>query len=99
PSHGADFRFGTLIVCFQWPADPRSPQDATDFWGRTLGRKGFPMDFGLTETQQQIRDEVLRLCARFGESYWLERENTATFPHEFFQTMADGNWLGIAMQE
>jgi acyl-CoA dehydrogenase len=57
------------------------------------------MDFGLTETQQQIRDEVLRLCARFNESYWLERENTATFPHDFFKAMADGNWLGIAMPE
>ena len=57
------------------------------------------MDFGLTETQQQIRDEVLRLCARFGEAYWLERENTATFPHDFFNTMAAGNWLGIAMPE
>jgi acyl-CoA dehydrogenase len=57
------------------------------------------MDFGLTETQQQIRDEILRLCAKFTDTYWLERENTASFPHDFFQTMAAGNWLGIAMPE
>ena len=57
------------------------------------------MDFALTDAQQQIRDEVLRLCARFDDTYWLERENTATFPHEFFDAMAAGSWLGIAMPE
>ena len=57
------------------------------------------MDFALTDAQQQIRDEVLRLCARFDDAYWLERENTATFPHAFFDAMAAGNWLGIAMPE
>ncbi len=57
------------------------------------------MDFALTDAQQQIRDEVLRLCAQFDDTYWLERDNTATFPHEFFDAMAAGSWLGIAMPE
>jgi acyl-CoA dehydrogenase len=57
------------------------------------------MDFALTDAQQQIRDEVLRVCARFDDTYWLERENTATFPHAFFDAMAAGQWLGIAMPE
>src|SRR5580658_7814415 len=57
------------------------------------------MDFALTDAQQQIRDEVLRLCARFDDTYWLERDNTATFPHAFFDAMAAGQWLGIAMPE
>jgi acyl-CoA dehydrogenase len=57
------------------------------------------MDFALTHEQQQIRDEVLRLCARFDDAYWLERERSATFPEDFYRTMADGNWLGIAMPE
>src|SRR6201985_3043013 len=57
------------------------------------------MDFSLTDQQQQIRDELLRLCARFDDAYWLERDRTATFPDAFFATMADGNWLGIAMPE
>ena len=57
------------------------------------------MDFALTDAQQQIREEVLRLCARFDDTYWLERENTATFPHGFFDAMAAGQWLGIAMPE
>jgi acyl-CoA dehydrogenase len=57
------------------------------------------MDFALTDAQQQIRNEVLRLCARFDDAYWLERDRTATFPDAFFAAMAEGNWLGIAMPE
>jgi acyl-CoA dehydrogenase len=57
------------------------------------------MDFALTDEQQQIRDEVLKLCARFDDAYWLERDRTATFPDAFFAAMAEGNWLGIAMPE
>src|SRR6478609_8228658 len=57
------------------------------------------MDFALTDPQQQIRDEVLKLCARFDDAYWLERDRTATFPDAFFAAMAEGNWLGIAMPE
>ena len=57
------------------------------------------MDFALTDPQAQIRDQVLRICARFDDSYWLERDRTATFPDAFFAAMADGNWLGIAMPE
>jgi acyl-CoA dehydrogenase len=57
------------------------------------------MDFALTDEQRQIRDEVLRLCARFDDAYWLERDRTATFPETFFSAMAEGNWLGIAMPE
>ena len=57
------------------------------------------MDFALTEPQQQIRDQILRICARFDDTYWLERDRDAVFPHAFFNAMAEGNWLGIAMPE
>ena len=57
------------------------------------------MDFALTDAQQQIRDQVLRICTRFDDTYWLERDRTATFPDAFFAAMAEGNWLGIAMPE
>lgn len=57
------------------------------------------MDFTLTDSQREIREQVLRLCARFDDAYWLDHDRTATFPHEFFTAMAEGNWLGIAMPE
>ena len=57
------------------------------------------MDFALTEPQQQIRNNILRICAKFDDTYWLERDRDAVFPHAFFDAMAEGNWLGIAMPE
>jgi acyl-CoA dehydrogenase len=57
------------------------------------------MDFAPTDEQRQIRDEVLKICGRFDDGYWLERDRTATFPEAFFAAMAEGNWLGIAMPE
>lgn len=57
------------------------------------------MDFSLTQDQQDIRDGVLKHCARFSDEYWLERDNTGVFPQEFFTSMANSGWLGVAMPE
>lgn len=57
------------------------------------------MDFALTQDQQNIREAVLKLCSRFGDEYWLERDRDGVFPHEFHQSMAEAGWLGIAMPE
>lgn len=57
------------------------------------------MDFSLTAEQQSICDEVQKTCANFDDDYWLERDRTAEFPFDFYQAMAQGGWLGIAMPE
>jgi acyl-CoA dehydrogenase len=57
------------------------------------------MDFALTEDQQTVREAMLKLCARFGEDYWLERDRDAAFPHEFYDALAGDGWLGVAMPE
>ena len=57
------------------------------------------MTFTLTADQLEIRAAVLRLCERFGEEYWLEKDTEGGFPHEFHQAMAEAGWLGIAMPE
>jgi len=57
------------------------------------------MDFELSAEQAQIREEVLRICARFDETYWLDRDRSGVFPEDFYAAMAAGNWLGIAMPE
>jgi acyl-CoA dehydrogenase len=57
------------------------------------------MTFSLTQDQQEIRAAVSRLCERFGDAYWLEKDEVGGFPHEFHRAMADGGWLGIAMPE
>ncbi len=55
------------------------------------------MDFALNQEQQQIRDAILKLCARFDDAYWLEKDNSGEFPHELHAALAEAGWLGIAM--
>ena len=57
------------------------------------------MDPSLTPAQQEIREAILKLCADFGDDYWLERDRDGEFPHAFHRAIADGGWLGIAMPE
>lgn len=39
------------------------------------------------------------VVTRFGDDYWLERDEDGRFPFEFHKAMADGGWLGITMPE
>src|SRR5262249_15117789 len=55
------------------------------------------MDFSLSPEQQQIRDSVLKLCARFDDAYWLEKDRRRGFPHAFPRALAQAGWLGVAM--
>ena len=57
------------------------------------------MDFSLSPEQEQIRDEVRKLCAQFDDAYWLEKDRSGTFPHELHVALAQAGWLGIAMPE
>src|SRR5436190_6727532 len=57
------------------------------------------MTVTLTADQLEIRAAVSRLCERFGEEYWLEKDTEGGFPHEFHRAMAEAGWLGIAMPE
>lgn len=57
------------------------------------------MSYALDEQQLQIRETVLKLCSRFDDAYWLERDRSATFPEAFYRAFADAGWLGIAMPE
>jgi acyl-CoA dehydrogenase len=55
------------------------------------------MSIDFTPEQEQIRDGVTRLCAGFGDSYWLERDSDGRFPEEFCRAIADHGYMGIAM--
>jgi acyl-CoA dehydrogenase len=55
------------------------------------------VDFLLNADQQNIRDAILKHCSQFPDEYWLERDRDAVFPHEFFASMVEAGWLGIAM--
>ena len=69
------------------------PRSISRSWGFRI------VDFSLSPDQEGIRDAVLKICARFPDEYWLERDRDGVFPHEFHKTMADAGWLGVAMPE
>ena len=57
------------------------------------------MDLALTPAQQEIREAIFKICARFGDDYWLAKDRDGGFPHEFHKALAEAGWLGIAMPE
>ena len=42
-----------------------------------------------------MRDAVAKICARFGDDYWLARDRSGEFPEDFRRAIAAGGWLGI----
>jgi acyl-CoA dehydrogenase len=57
------------------------------------------MNFAFTAEQEQLAEAVRRLCERFGDDYWLEKDRAGGFPHDFHKAFAAAGWLGIAMPE
>ena len=57
------------------------------------------MQYSLTEAQAELRVQILKLCAEFGDEYWLKIDQEARFPEEFYKAVASAGWLGIAMPE
>jgi acyl-CoA dehydrogenase len=57
------------------------------------------MDFAFTDEQEAIREAVARICARFADEYWLNKDEEGGFPTELHQALASDGWLGIAMPE
>jgi acyl-CoA dehydrogenase len=55
------------------------------------------VDFAFTEEQQSIRTAIEKVCANFGDDYWLKKDREGGFPHDFHAALASAGWLGIAM--
>ncbi|MBN9675661.1 acyl-CoA dehydrogenase family protein [Salipiger bermudensis] len=61
--------------------------------------RDLPIGIEVTDERRQIVDNVKRICDRFDDEFWLEKENKHEFPHEFHAAMAEAGWLGITMPE
>ena len=51
------------------------------------------------ETLQSIAEGIRRVCSGFDDTYWAACDAEHRFPHEFYDEMAEGGWIGIAMPE
>ena len=57
------------------------------------------IDFGLSEFQQSLRLAVDKICARFGDDYWLARDRDGKFPDDFYRALAAAGWLGVCIPQ
>jgi len=57
------------------------------------------LNFEFSEDQIAIRDAIAKICAKYGDEYWLARDDDGVFPEDFVADIAGGGWLGIAMPE
>ena len=57
------------------------------------------MDFETTEEHQLIRDAIGKICADFPDEYWSKCDNGHLFPWDFYNSLAEAGWIGIAIPE
>jgi acyl-CoA dehydrogenase len=58
-----------------------------------------PIDFAFSELQQSVRAAVEKICARFGDDYWLQRDTDGEFPEGFYRALAADGWLGVCIPQ
>ena len=51
------------------------------------------------DERNAIREGVRAVVSKFGDDYWLARDDDGVFPREFHRAMAEAGWLGITMPE
>lgn len=57
------------------------------------------MDFNESEDLLLIREGIRSLCSKFDDDYWADKDREHEFPWDFYQALADGGWIGIAIPE
>jgi acyl-CoA dehydrogenase len=57
------------------------------------------MEFSVNPDHEMIREAIRRVCAQFDDTYWRKMDDAHQFPWEFYNAMAEGGWVGIAIPE
>jgi len=57
------------------------------------------MELEYSDTQQEIRDAVRKLCGQFGMDFWRDCEEKGAYPEEFVQAMTEAGWLAALIPE
>ena len=57
------------------------------------------MDFTPNPDHEAIREGVRRVCSKYPDLYWREKDDQHEFPWDFYNDMAAGGWVGIAIPE
>jgi acyl-CoA dehydrogenase len=57
------------------------------------------MDFKLSGEQQQIREEIKKVCKEFPDAYWREVDREKAYPEKFVRKLSDLGWLAALIPE
>ncbi|MCY3885139.1 MAG: acyl-CoA/acyl-ACP dehydrogenase [Gammaproteobacteria bacterium] len=57
------------------------------------------MEFETNPEHDLIRDAVQKICADFPDEYWADCDESHRFPWDFYNALAKGGWIGIAIPE
>src|SRR5918999_2695815 len=57
------------------------------------------MDFNLTVEQQQIREEIKKVCKEFPDAYWREIDAKKAYPDAFVRKLSELGWLAALIPE
>jgi acyl-CoA dehydrogenase len=57
------------------------------------------MNFSEDEDHAEIRAAIRRVCKDFPDEYWRDCDEQHRFPWDFYDAMAKGGWVGIAIPE
>jgi acyl-CoA dehydrogenase len=55
------------------------------------------MEFEQDADVDAIREGVRSVCLKFPDRYWREKDAAHEFPWDFYEAMAEGGWIGIAI--
>lgn len=57
------------------------------------------MRFDEDDTHRDLREGVRRVCSSFPDAYWRDLDGRHEFPWAFYEAMAEGGWIGVALPE
>ena len=57
------------------------------------------MEFTQSSDHEAIREGIRKICAGFDDDYWSQQDEAHEFPWEFYNRLAEGGWVGIAIPE
>src|SRR5438309_1202834 len=61
--------------------------------------EGRRMNFDIDDDIESVREGIRKVCAGFDDSYWRHCDAEHQFPWAFYEALADGGWIGVAIPE
>jgi acyl-CoA dehydrogenase len=55
------------------------------------------VEFSEDTEHAPIRAAIRQICARFPDEYWAEADAAHSFPWAFYEALAEGGWIGVAI--